>query len=121
MRIDIKVSGAEALEAALEEVAERLLPLAAQGVAQGTQALAQEARELAPVNTGALRESIQAGPVSQEGSSVQGSVAAKAEHAAYVEMGTRQQAPKPFLYPAYQTQRDALVQAVAAAIKEGLG
>ena len=120
MRISLRLAEAGALGAALQEIAQRALPLAARGVAQGANAMAQEARRLAPVDTGELKESIRAGPVTLGGGAVQGSVAATAPHAPYIEMGTRDQAPRPFLYPAYQAQRDALVQAVAAAIKEGL-
>lgn len=120
MRISIRLTGAQALGAALQDIAAGALPLAAQGVAQGMGAMAEEARRLAPIDTGELKESIRAGPVTLGDGGVRGQVAATAPHAPYLEMGTKEQAPRPFLYPAYQAQRDALVQAVAAAIKEGL-
>lgn len=117
----MKVTGAGEAAAALEGIAASLLPLAARGMASGLEAMAQEAKRLAPVDSGELRDSIGAGPVTIDGDGVSGSVRATAGHATYVEMGARDQHPQPFLFPAYQAHRDALTGAVADAIKEGLG
>lgn len=155
MEIEIIVNGAGEVAAVLEGIEDALMPLAARGLEQGLQDMAENARYRAPYDTGELRDSIKAQPVTQEGSSVSGKVAATAEHAIYQEVGTGEpgrasggngsgqnatyrtggwvyptkdgefrytlgQPAQPFMYPAYQAHKDAVVEAIAAAIKEGL-
>lgn len=64
--------------------------------------IAATAKRLAPVRTGHLRDSIEAikgsGPFSYD-------VVAGAEYAAYVEYGTRHNAPHPYLRPAFEQER----------------
>ncbi|MFC5947074.1 HK97-gp10 family putative phage morphogenesis protein [Pseudonocardia lutea] len=62
--------------------------------------IAQDAKRYAPVDTGELRESITA-----EVHGTTGTVKATAEHAAYVELGTRYQSAQPYLRPALYQQR----------------
>lgn len=143
MRIEVEVNGVDEIVIALDEVDETVIPMAAKGMGKGLQAIVAEAKALVPVDTGELRDSIRAQPVAVEGDTVTGEVAATAEHAVYVEMGTGDRgagsppqgaiaagatytsgwpgmAAQPYMYPAYQAQRDAVVQAIANAIKEGL-
>jgi HK97 gp10 family phage protein len=64
-------------------------------------AVAEDARRFAPVDTGHLRSTIHAEPV--EGRAVR--VVADADYAAYVELGTRHMAAEPFLRPALYRKR----------------
>lgn len=57
--------------------------------------VAQSARELCPVDTGALRDSIE---VSVQGNSAV--VSANTDYAAYVEFGTSKMPARPYLVPA---------------------
>lgn len=66
--------------------------------------VADDAQRFAPVRTGALRASIHAEPV-DGGDSVK--VAASAEYAGYVELGTRNMAPQPYLKPALYRKRES--------------
>ncbi len=120
MRIDIKVFGAAALEEALEGLAAGLLPKAAQGMGPALEAMAREARSLAPVDSGTLKASIRAEPVVLEGEEASARVVAGADHAAAIELGSRGRPAQPFLHPAYQAHKEALLGAVAAAVREGL-
>lgn len=120
MKIDFHLEGAQDCREALAGFAASLLPKAARGMADGLEAMAREARSLAPVDTGELVSSIQAEPVTQEGEEAMGCVRAAADHAACVELGTGHQPARPFLFPACQAHRDTLLQAVAASIREGL-
>jgi HK97 gp10 family phage protein len=61
-----------------------------------TEEVAEDARRLAPVDTGHLRASIRA-----EGNRV----IAEADYAAYVELGTEDQKAQPFLRPALYRKR----------------
>jgi HK97 gp10 family phage protein len=67
----------------------------AASVALAADAVEQLAKSLAPVLTGDLRESIH-----QEGSGLEREVVADAPYAVFVEWGTSDTAPQPFMYPA---------------------
>lgn len=62
-----------------------------------TEEVAEDARRMAPVDTGRLRESVHA-----EGNQV----IAEADYAAYVELGTEDQKAQPFLRPALYRRRN---------------
>lgn len=120
MNIKVSAQGAQNVAAALEAIGQRLPGLAAQGLERGLAIMAADARSLCPQNTGALRDSIYTS-VSETASGATGKLGAGAGYAAYVELGTKDMQAKPFLYPAYQNNRDALSAAVAGAIAGGLG
>lgn len=61
----------------------------------------QDSKLNAPVKTGALRESIQSG---KEGSSIL--IFSDIEYAKYVELGTRNQTPNPFLRTAARNRKN---------------
>ena len=66
--------------------------------------LVARARALAPVETGELRNSIRA-----SGSGMGRAVIAAADHAVYVEHGTRKMQPRPFMGPATDAIEPKLV------------
>src|SRR5215831_3193287 len=63
------------------------------------------ARALAPIRTGALRESIQPGPASAHGVEVEAGV----DYAGYVEFGTRYMPARPYMRPSINQSIQALV------------
>lgn len=75
------------------------------------------AYELVPVDTGDLRRSLY---VKQEPDGTV-TVGAAEEYAGYVELGTRHQAPQPYLYPAYMQHRDEVTQIVEQKLRELFG
>lgn len=87
VRVDISQAGLARIQAE-----------AARVVAQVVDEIAEDARRLAPVDTGALRSSISAEPST-------GRVTASSDHAAYVELGTRHMRAQPFLRPATYRKR----------------
>jgi HK97 gp10 family phage protein len=68
--------------------------------------IVEDAKDLAPVDTGHLRESI-GHTVTGEGFESTLTVEASADYAGYVELGTRYMAPQPFLRPALYRHRGA--------------
>jgi HK97 gp10 family phage protein len=77
----------------LEDVGEQAATPLLDDLGEQTRA---EARRLAPVETGALRDSI-VSAVEGHGTEVAAIVAANIEYAHFVEFGTGRQAPQPFL------------------------
>lgn len=68
--------------------------------------IAAAARDLCPVDTGALRASIQSSSVER---GKEAEVSVSAEYAAYVEFGTYKMAAQPFLVPAFEEHKMELV------------
>lgn len=75
-----------------------------------------QARALAPVDTGNLRAGIQ-GSTEIGATHVVGEVSASAEYATYVEHGTSRMAPQPFMRPAQEATTPAWLQAIGQAAR----
>ena len=73
------------------------------------------AQQLAPVDTGELRGSIRAA-----GSRLSRTVKARAPYSLYVEFGTSDTAPQPFLYPASDRGEEQLLKDLAELAGEDL-
>jgi HK97 gp10 family phage protein len=108
----------------LGDVAARRAALAA--VQAGAELVADEARALAPVDTGRLRDSIRTLPPVVRGGSVVVAVAAGGgsgsgvDYAAMVEYGTSHAPPHPFMAPAELRAGPAVKSLVAARIQIGI-
>lgn len=127
-------------------VRDRVLAALSRGVEAGAQIVAEEARMLVPVDTGELRDSIEARPAEQDrdasgsGDARTAVVVAAAPHAFYVEYGTGQagessagagpgpydpnwpgMVAQPYMRPALDTKRtevlDVINQEVAGALR----
>jgi len=77
------------------------------------QQVADDAKALAPVDTGTLRDSIEVVKTDE----LHYQVVATAPYAAEVELGTSRQAAEPFLFPAFEATRNDLQQELAKALK----
>ena len=98
MKIDITYDGA--LGALADEIEERV----STAIAAGAEAVADNARSVCPVDTGALRDSI---AVSQDGMNAQ--ISANTDYAAYVEFGTSKMAAQPYLVPSLLGNENAVL------------
>lgn len=74
---------------------------------------AQAAREIVPVETGALR-----GSIASNAQGLSAAATAAAPHAAMVEYGTSRMAPRPYMYPAAQAVRGDFFGAMRALSRE---
>lgn len=80
---------------------------------EAAQRIADRARSLAPVDTGQLRDSIEA---EGTGSATVWRVVARAPHAIYQEYGTVNQPGTPFLTPALESERANALALLASAV-----
>lgn len=106
MNIKISVSGMPDI---LSD-AERKITAA---VERGAQTVCAAAKEMCPVDTGTLKNSISA-----EADKMSASVSANTDYAAYVEFGTSRAAAQPYLVPALLQNTDAVMAEIAAALSE---
>lgn len=79
----------------------------ASGIIQsGATNIETDAKAHAPVRTGELRDSIH----TTTETPLSATVGADAGHAAFVELGTRRMAARPFMLPAFERTKDRIVQ-----------
>lgn len=99
--ISIDPSGLAAVASAAAAAGARAGAQTRAAVAKTTADITGTARATAPVDTGALRNSI-TGTVSVSGAAVEGTVGPSVHYGGYVELGTSRMAPQPYLFPALE-------------------
>jgi HK97 gp10 family phage protein len=123
-RARLRFTGLTELRHAVKSYGQNLVDASVAAVKDAVESTATQARATAPVDTGALRDSIR-GSVSTDGYSVKGTVRASARHATFVEFGTEDTPKHPFLSPAAIGNQRRLNQALKAAVlahsPDGLG
>jgi len=104
MSVKLTVRGVEAAIAAVKAKAQKYVERASQTVAESALNVAREAKNLAPVRTGYLRNSIQV----EFPEKLKAYVKAYASYAHFVEYGTRKMSARPFMRPAVEMVRSRL-------------
>lgn len=105
------------LKSNLSKIA-RLAPhLASEALIQTGADIADIAKQLVPVDTGALRQSIGSVPESSE-KVIVGAGNGPVDYAAHVEYGTSRSAAQPFLTPAFAQAEETFKKRLAEKMKE---
>lgn len=86
-------------------------------IMEGVRRIQADAKRLAPVDTGYLRESIHVMPLGFSGYRFGGKVYDTVEYAPHQEYGTVKMAAQPFMAPAFNRQRKWILDRVKNAIK----
>ena len=81
-------------------------------IGQGAQTVCESAKSLCPVDTGLLQSSINVQPAGNTAV-----ISADTEYAVFVEFGTSKMAAQPYLVPALLSNTQAILSAIAEAIK----
>ena len=81
-------------------------------IGQGAQTVCESAKSLCPVDTGRLQSSINVQPGGNTAV-----ISADTEYAVFVEFGTSKMAAQPYLVPALLSNTQAILSAIAEAIK----
>lgn len=97
------------LEKQLMELVNKLEKAAESTVKEGCERIEAQAKELCPVDSGELKDSINT-RYNDKSYEFEGYVYADAPHAPYVEFGTRSRAPQPYMYPAYKANEEFFKQ-----------
>lgn len=93
----------------LPSIAAGMEPRAALAVAKAAADVEAHAKAVVPVDTGALRASIQARHVS----ALEAEVVAQQQYAIFVELGTSRMGAQPYMTPAADTVRPSFLAAIA--------
>jgi hypothetical protein len=95
-RLRLRITGLSELRHAVKAYGQALVSASVDAVQDAVEDTVAQARSLAPVKTGELRDSI-TGSVATDGYSVRGTARATAKHASIIEFGTQRVAKKPYL------------------------
>lgn len=83
-----------------------------QGMNAATDEVMNKAKSTVPVDTGALRRSINRS-VAKTSTGIRGRIAANTDYAKAVELGTYRMSPQPYLRPALFNNRQLILRRVA--------
>lgn len=112
--ITVDISKAVAVLEKLANAAESTIPQ--QALQAGADNLAQSAASKAPVLTGALRDSIKVGGVSNTSATVEADV----EYAGFVEFGTSKMSAEPYMTPGIPQASKVLVDTATRLLNEAI-
>ena len=90
-------------------IATKITPAVRAAVQTSVNAVVQEAKAIAPVRTGYMRDHI-VGAVEDGDKTVMGTVTSEAPYSGFVEFGTVRMDAQPFLRPALDTVREQIRQ-----------
>lgn len=107
MTITIETAGFKELAADLGDASFRVTAQAALVVAKTAHDIERDAKILAPVDTGFLKNSI-----SSDIRALTAIVGPTASYASYVEFGTSRMSPEPYMFPAAARHEDAFAKAI---------
>lgn len=108
-----QVIGAAELRGDLKRLSENVGRGTQDGIEDSAESLVQEARSLAPVATGRLRDSIEASATSQGAEVVVG-----VEYAIYPEFGTSRMEAQPYLGPAADIVARKYLDNITSAVRK---
>lgn len=111
------ISGVNELIRKLNRIEARIkCEILEKAVKKGASVIQERAKELVPVDTGELRNSIRT-KVETDGDTVKGIIYTNKSYAAYVELGTSKQNPQPYMYPALSERENEAHNVIKDTIK----
>ena len=115
--MSIQIKG---LEKVLANYDRRVKAVTVAAIVNGGAAIVEsQAKSLAPVDTGALRRSINTKPATGT-TKATASVGTNVEYAIHQEFGTRKQPAQPFMHPAAQLSRTKVQKLAISEIKKAM-
>jgi HK97 gp10 family phage protein len=114
-KVTITVEGMDRLRSRLEKLPDQMRAGAEKAVRDETEEVEQDMRDSVPVDTGALRDGMQA-----EVDGLSGKATSTAPHSWAVEGGTSRMPARPFAQPAAERSRVRFPDRVNAAVREEL-
>lgn len=115
LRVTVTVEGMDRLRSRLMDLPDQMRKGAERAVAEETEEVAQDMRDSVPIDTGALRDGMQA-----EVDGLAGRAVSTAAHSFAVEGGTSKMPARPFAQPAAERSRVRFPDRVSAAVREEL-
>jgi len=125
--MEIEIIGLKELEEKLSNLEEKLSKALAEALEEISEKIRDDAKNFAPIDTGALRKSIriekkgklQVSIIAGGGGVINPRSGREVDYAGYVEFGTSRMAPQPFMQPALEKNRDEILRIVKEKVLEG--
>lgn len=112
--VKVEVRGLDSLLNRAKLLIPRIRQQAGDTVAETLLLIETDAKLLSPVDTGLNRAEIHSNLAPNR---LSGTVEAGTSYAVFLEFGTRYMAPRPFLFPAYEKNRDAFLARLKTNLK----
>lgn len=103
--ITIKIKSMEGLNRFTNKLKKAIPEAAEETVKTACLSIEKDAKSIVPVDTGALRDSINT-KIEKNGDDITGIVSTNQYYAGYVEHGTSKMAAKPYMKPAFDKNKD---------------
>jgi len=124
--LEIEILGLKELEEKLSNLEEKLSRALNEALEEIAEKISDDAKNFAPVDTGALRKSIrtekkgklQVSVVAGGGGVINPKTGREVDYAGYVEFGTSRMAPQPYMQPALEKNKDEILQIVKEKVLE---
>jgi len=116
LSVKLEIQGLVELNADLTKIAGSLDKAVAEGLAEAAEKIKDDAKEFAPVDTGALQKSIRRSDVSL----INPKTGREVDYAAYQEFGTSRTPPQPYMRPALEKNREGIRRILTKKILEAL-
>lgn len=117
--VKITILGVKRLQTKLTKIAS--LPALETTMGEAVGIVNGEAKNIVPVDSGNLRNSIHGSVEKGKTTEITGKVATSTEYAPYVEFGTSKMGAQPFLWPALRKSQKRIQQLFAAAVLSAAG
>jgi len=124
--LEIEILGLKELEEKLSNLEEKLSRALNEALEEIAEKILDDAKNFAPVDTGALRKSIrtekkgklQVSVLAGGGGVINPKTGREVDYAGYVEFGTSRMAPQPYMQPAFEKNKDEILQIVKEKVLE---
>lgn len=116
-----KLEGQKKIEEKLKKINKTATNNIEQALLNGALFVERDAKIKVPVDTGRLRQSITHKDENFGSNNPYVEVGTNVEYAPTVEFGSSKQSAQPFLFPAYNENRDKILKELAKAFKKGVG
>jgi len=124
--LEIEILGLTELEEKLSNLEEKLSNALDEALNEIAEKISSDARNFAPVDTGALRKSIRiekkgklrVSVVAGGGGVINPKTGREVDYAGYVEFGTSRMSPQPYMQPALEKNKDEILRIVKEKVLE---
>ena len=116
-----ELSGGKKLAEDFKKIGKEVMKKEEQALLRAALIVERDAKLNAPVDTGRLRISISSRVMKKVLQKPYAEVGTNVEYAKSVEFGTSKQSAQPFLFPAYNNNKDKILKELAKAFQKGAG
>ena len=120
-KVEMELVGVDELLKQLEQLGRKGSSIENKALKQAGELMASEMRKEAPVDTGALRDSIEVSNIKTKKGRKRVEVGPTEYYSTFIEKGTSKMPANPFMARSYEAEKKNLQNIIISEIKKGLG